>query len=81
MAFEAVTRRMPTLNSMGEVFDCALGVRPYPWELPPAEQPCEWRASRLRALVEPCFARDPAQRPSSAALLATVERVGQATSL
>ena len=79
MAFEAVTQTMPVLTTISDVFDCALGVRAYPWERVSAEQPPAWRQSRLRALIEPCLARDPQARPSSATMLAAIERIGQAS--
>jgi serine/threonine protein kinase len=81
MAYEAIVQVSPTLCTMEDVFECAHGHRPYPWELPTAEQPRVWRTSRLRALVAPCLSRDPTARPTSAALLGTITRVGQVTNL
>jgi serine/threonine protein kinase len=78
MAFEALTQTR-TLTMAQEVFDCASGSMQYPWEAVPAEQPAQWRQSRLRALILPCLARDAAARPSAAALLAAVGKIGCAT--
>ena len=78
LAYEAIVQRT-TMAAMGDILDCAYGRRPYPWEAPADAQPPAWRQSRLRALLAPCLARDAAQRPTAAALLASISRMGHAT--
>ena len=68
IAFESLTGR-PALDNEGAACRCARGEQPYPWERPPGEQAQEWReAESLRAVLEPCLARDAAARPSADAL-------------
>jgi serine/threonine protein kinase len=80
MAFEVIVQRV-TLTTMLDISECANGARPYPWEAEPAVQPPAWRQSRLRALLAPCLARDPAQRPTAAQLLQEVGRIGHASTM
>ena len=74
VAFEAITN-VRALTTHEEVLNCASSAMQYPWERPAAEQPPEWRRSRLRATLEPCLAREAAARPSAAALHAAVVRL------
>ena len=78
MTFESVVQR-PLFTTLEGIQMCAQGSTAYPWELPPEDQPESWRSSRLRAMIEPCLARDPLRRPTAEALLAAVGRMGQTT--
>jgi serine/threonine protein kinase len=80
MAFEAIAGRV-AFTMVSDIRECASGRAPYPWELPADEQPPAWRRSRLRGLLSPCLAREPAGRPSAATLLESVARMGDATTL
>ena len=80
MAYEAIVGAV-TFTSVEDIGACAAGVSQYPWERPSEGQPGTWRRSRLRALVAPCLARDPAARPTAAALLEEVSRIGHATTM
>ena len=80
IAFEAIARA-PALSAISAILRCARGRAAYPWEAPPAQQPRAWRHSRLRALLLPCLAREPAARPNAAAVLASVARIGRATTM
>ena len=71
MAYEAIVGAV-TFSSIIDVGDCAVGVTQYPWDQPTEAQPVAWRRSRLRTLVAPCLARDPATRPTATALLKVV---------
>jgi hypothetical protein len=66
-----------------QVFGCAHGRPPfaYPWEGSSSGLPMAWKRSRLRSQLLPCLARDPAQRPTAAAVLARVMGLGQATTM
>jgi serine/threonine protein kinase len=77
MASEAIARQAAHVAT-SDIFACAASGRRYLWEEAAAEQPAPWRQSRLRALVEPCLARDAAARLTAAAL-AEIGRLGQAT--
>ena len=75
MAFEALTGRR-AVGSLEQLFQCARGERPYPWDASMlSEAPERWRKSRLRPLIEPCLAHDAAQRPAAAEIVARVERM------
>ena len=78
LAWEAVISH-PALTLQSTVKACAEGSQMYPWECSPDTQPRMWRQSRLRNIVEPCLARNPAKRPTAAALLAAVGQLGQHT--
>lgn len=80
VAFEAIAQRQ-ALPSIRDIRACAAGTEAYPWQLPPEAQPPAWRESRLRRALAPCLERDPAARPSAAALAASVSSMGQATTL
>lgn len=80
MAYEAIVQR-PTFTMMSDAFCCAHDKQRYPWEQPLEEQPLAWRRSRLRAALLPCLSRDAAERPSAAALLESLVRLGHATLL
>ena len=73
MVFEALTRQ-PAVDPFGRVPGClalARGERAYPWEASGA-QGGGFRRSRVWQLVAPCLARDPAERPSAAAVVDAV---------
>ena len=76
--FECICRQ-PALCSRAQVRAAAMGDQPYPWELPTDKQPPAWRQSRLRALLQPCLARNAAERPTAQQLLADVAGVGTAS--
>jgi hypothetical protein len=78
MAFEAIVQRV-TFTGMSGILECAFEQHKYPWELPAHQQPREWRQSKLRALLEPCLARNAAARPSAASLCVDIGRLGHAT--
>ena len=78
IAYEAIVGSF-TLATLNAVIDCATGVAPYPWELPVEAQVAAWRRSRLRAIMAPCLARNPASRPPAAALLAALRSIGHVT--
>ena len=78
MAYEAVVGHR-ALTALSAIKQCAAGTRPFPWELRAEEQESAWRKSRLRGLLARCLSRDPVQRPSAAALAASLSDVGQVT--
>jgi eukaryotic-like serine/threonine-protein kinase len=78
MCYEATVGAV-TFTSVVDIGECAYGRAPYPWERPVQEQPTAWRRSRVRALVLPCLARDPARRPTAPQLIAELGRNGHAT--
>ena len=80
IGFESVVGRV-TLTTVGEMGDCASGRKSYPWELAPELQPPVWRQSRLRNLLLPCLAREPARRPTAAQFVAAAARMGHATTM
>ena len=80
MAYEAIAQR-PARASMRDLYECASGRAPYPWEAQPAKQPAAWRTSRLRAVLLPCLSRQPEERPTAAQLAESVTRMGHATTL
>lgn len=80
MVYEAVVGHM-ALISLTIVRGCALGTRSYPWELPADQLEPAWRKSRLRGMVAACLSRDPAERPTAAALAASVSKVGHVTTM
>ena len=79
MAYEAIVG-CHAMSTFQEIRDRALGKAKYAWELPSSELPERWRRSRLRPLVQPCLARDPAQRPTAAQLVESLARIGDMTS-
>ena len=80
MAYEAIARQT-TFTMMSDAFNCAYDHQKYPWEQSLEAQPLAWRQSRLRGALLPCLARDAAQRPTAAALLDSIVRLGHATLL
>jgi hypothetical protein len=50
-------------------------------EVPEQQQPYTWKYSRLRALLLPCLSRTPDKRPTAAALVARVTRIGHANTV
>ena len=80
MAYESLVGHM-ALPTLSAIRACAAGGQPYPWELPAGKQAPAWRESRLRGLLAACLSRDPAERPTAAALAASVSNVGRATAM
>lgn len=78
MAYEAICHARCAFR-LEYIAACAAGDEWYPWELPLRRQPPVWQSSRLRPLLEPCLRRDDAARPSAAALVQSVGRIGQTT--
>ena len=74
VAYEAITQRRALLKRV-QVLACARGEEPYPWDVEITEQPRAWRHSRLRPLLMPCLARDPALRPRASAVLEAVSQL------
>lgn len=46
-----------------EVYECAQGLQPYPWERRLEELPEGWRKFRARSIFDSCLQRNPAARP------------------
>lgn len=72
MVFEAFTRT-PAVDPLGGVDGCtalARGEALYPWEGNVDDE--EFSGSRARQLVESCLTRDPADRPTAAALVEAI---------
>lgn len=75
MVFEAFTR-MPAVDPLGGAKGCsalARGEQLYPWES--QAQGGAFDNSRARKLVESCLARDPAARPTAAALVGAISMI------
>jgi serine/threonine protein kinase len=62
-----------------EVFQCARGELPYPWERPSLELPEGWRKSKARSFFQTCLSREPAARPSAKQLLASMRKLSSST--
>lgn len=80
IAYEAVVGAL-TFTSVAAIGECASEMTQYPWERPLEAQPSVWRRSKLRGLIAPCLSREPEARPSAAALLDALGRMGHATTL
>ena len=80
MAYEAITGSK-VFDGTTHVFDAArlTDPQPYPWEAPDSAFAAACRQFRLRAVVLQCLSRDAAARPSAAALLSQMERIGEET--
>jgi serine/threonine protein kinase len=62
-----------------EVFECARGEGPYPWERPAEELPEGWRKSKARSFFQARLTRDPTARPSAKQLLSSMHRLSSST--
>jgi serine/threonine protein kinase len=66
-------------GAIEEVFECAQGLMPYPWEQPLQDLPKGWSKSRTRAFFSDCLLRDPAARPTAAQLLSSLNKFNNTT--
>lgn len=80
IAYELLTGEpaFPALDAQARVLGAISGRTALPWERPEAERNLP-RLMRLRGIVMECLARDPAQRPTSAALAAALNNLFVAT--
>lgn len=62
-----------------EVYECATGELPYPWERPAQELPEGWRKSKARSCFQACLSRDLAARPSAKQLLFGLRKLSSST--
>ena len=80
MAFEVLSGRR-ALYTMAELYACAAGKQPYPWEAAPDAAGEPWRKLRLWSLVLACLARDSAARPTAATVVKQLEQTWQKTTI
>lgn len=78
IAYEAITRTR-AIKSMETALACACGSETYPWEADEGALPQRWKASRLRAIVGPCLARDARARPMAKQVCTLVNRLSRTT--
>jgi serine/threonine protein kinase len=67
-------------SGVEEVFECAQGLQPYPWERPLEKIPEGWSKSRACTFFKSCLARDPAARPTANQLLKSLHKLSNTTS-
>ena len=77
LGFETTVREQRMSVSGNEAVTHALEGTSYPWERGSDDQPRAWQHSRLRTLLLPCLARDPAKRPTAAELVGHIDSISQ----